>query len=676
MKTLCLLLIFAIGIGSHAAFAIETYPQGVAATVTMGPAVDDTDGKTAETGLTISQADVRLMKNGAAEAQKNDTSSATHRVNGIYAVPLNATDMNTAGILTISIAESGALPLLKSIQVVPAAVYKADYDTSARGTVGRTWYVSTSGSSSNPGTQNAPLDTMANALSAASPGDTIRMLAGTYTVAWSITKDNITIIGDGSESTILNVASGNAVECDDYTKIIGCALNGNASGTSGVGVYAVSKRCVTLEDCEIFGSYDGIQFVGTENSTIRRCKVASNYDAMNFSFSVGLCVKDSTFTTAATYSETDEFRGAVATSADAWFDGCSFIAVKAVSGAAPIGAIHWSGPTNSVRLSNCNLVARATHASNTGLVTGVSESILNPDALHGSLTNCTILTSNAGSGGAYDLDPSYSASSRLMVAGTKMDAAKVLEHASATGLSVIYEGKLAVNQYDPPTRAEATTDKETIVTAVGSPLQSGDYTTPPTESVIVTAINADATQTTARTNAATAATQATSAATQTTASAIRTGVGLAAANLDTQLSALDTAIGEVEVGTPSPVLQHDIDPGFTFELPSRVSGITRAKRPIYLSNSAERPRVGFDVRKITDSKPSTVTAVEVFTEAGASSNGITVAEQDDTTNVGVRDYLVMSKVTGQATAGTYIVRLTFTAADTSVYVVEGLVVAP
>ena len=42
-----------------------------AVTLKIGPFLDDSDGKTAETGLTIAQADVRLSKNGGDIAQKN-----------------------------------------------------------------------------------------------------------------------------------------------------------------------------------------------------------------------------------------------------------------------------------------------------------------------------------------------------------------------------------------------------------------------------------------------------------------------------------------------------------------------------------------------------------------------------------------------------------------------------
>jgi len=97
--------------------------QSTAATVKVGPFVDDTDGKTAETGLTIAQADIRLSKNGGAFAQTNNSAGATHDENGYYGVPLDATDTGTLGRLRVAISESGALPVVHDFLVVPAAVY-------------------------------------------------------------------------------------------------------------------------------------------------------------------------------------------------------------------------------------------------------------------------------------------------------------------------------------------------------------------------------------------------------------------------------------------------------------------------------------------------------------------------------------------------------------------------
>ena len=97
--------------------------QSTAATIKIGPFVDSTDGVTAETGLTISQADIRLSKNGGAFAQTNNATGATHDENGYYGVPLDTTDTNTLGRLRVAVNESGALPVWQDFMVVNANVY-------------------------------------------------------------------------------------------------------------------------------------------------------------------------------------------------------------------------------------------------------------------------------------------------------------------------------------------------------------------------------------------------------------------------------------------------------------------------------------------------------------------------------------------------------------------------
>jgi hypothetical protein len=105
--------------------AITSYlKQSTATTLLLGPFVDDTDGKTAETALTISQGDVLLWKEGGTTlAQKNESTSCTHRSNGLYTCPINTTDTNTLGVLVVSVHESGALPIKQEYMVVPANVW-------------------------------------------------------------------------------------------------------------------------------------------------------------------------------------------------------------------------------------------------------------------------------------------------------------------------------------------------------------------------------------------------------------------------------------------------------------------------------------------------------------------------------------------------------------------------
>lgn len=88
----------------------------------IGPFLDDTDFKTAETGLTIANTDIKLVVNGGASANKN-SGGGTHRVNGVYGVTFDATDSATLGEIEVSVVVSGALPVFHKFTVLPALVY-------------------------------------------------------------------------------------------------------------------------------------------------------------------------------------------------------------------------------------------------------------------------------------------------------------------------------------------------------------------------------------------------------------------------------------------------------------------------------------------------------------------------------------------------------------------------
>ena len=90
--------------------------------VLIGPFIDDTDGKTAETGLTIANTDIRLSKNGGNMAAKN-SGGGTHDEAGWYAITLDATDTATVGRLQISTDVTGALPTWGEFQVVEEDTY-------------------------------------------------------------------------------------------------------------------------------------------------------------------------------------------------------------------------------------------------------------------------------------------------------------------------------------------------------------------------------------------------------------------------------------------------------------------------------------------------------------------------------------------------------------------------
>lgn len=97
--------------------------QSTAVDLPIGPFLDETDGKTAETTLVLTQPDIRLKKNAGGWAQKNAAQTLSHEENGYYEVNLDATDTDTLGMLSLAVDKSGALPVNHDYLVVPADVY-------------------------------------------------------------------------------------------------------------------------------------------------------------------------------------------------------------------------------------------------------------------------------------------------------------------------------------------------------------------------------------------------------------------------------------------------------------------------------------------------------------------------------------------------------------------------
>lgn len=102
--------------------------------VAIGPFVDETDFKTAETGLTINNTDIKIVMNGVVSGHKN-SGGGTHQVNGVYGITLDATDTATVGEMEVSVVVSGALPVFTKFYVLEEAVYDALFGASATGYV-------------------------------------------------------------------------------------------------------------------------------------------------------------------------------------------------------------------------------------------------------------------------------------------------------------------------------------------------------------------------------------------------------------------------------------------------------------------------------------------------------------------------------------------------------------
>jgi hypothetical protein len=99
--------------------------------IELGPFVDDTDFKTAEPSLTISNTDIKLRKHGTTSHVSKNSGGASHISNGYYHATLNATDTNTIGLMEVHVNVAGALPVWTRFQVVEEAVYDALFNDGA-----------------------------------------------------------------------------------------------------------------------------------------------------------------------------------------------------------------------------------------------------------------------------------------------------------------------------------------------------------------------------------------------------------------------------------------------------------------------------------------------------------------------------------------------------------------
>ena len=107
---------------------------------------------------------------------------------------------------------------------------------------GTSWYVSTTGSNTNPGTSGSPFATIQYAIGQASSGDVINIGAGTFHEAVSVSK-TLTLDGAGVSSTFITPSSGNGIVVSANSVLI---ENLAVTGASSNGIYASGVSNLTL----------------------------------------------------------------------------------------------------------------------------------------------------------------------------------------------------------------------------------------------------------------------------------------------------------------------------------------------------------------------------------------------------------------------------------------------
>lgn len=95
--------------------------------ISLGHALDNTDGDTEENGLTIANTDIKLHKWGATVLANKNVGGAINISNGVYYLTLDDTDTNTLGAMVIFVHVSGALAMKIECAVITANQWDSKY---------------------------------------------------------------------------------------------------------------------------------------------------------------------------------------------------------------------------------------------------------------------------------------------------------------------------------------------------------------------------------------------------------------------------------------------------------------------------------------------------------------------------------------------------------------------
>jgi len=165
------------------------------------------------------------------------------------------------------------------LQTVTLAIFTLAFASLAHAQATRTW-VSGVGDDANPCSRTAPCKTFAGAISKTATGGEIDALDPGGFGAITINKA-ITIDGTGTFASILNsltngvIINANQGTTDNVT-IRGISINGAGNGTNGFNILQADK--VSIEDCAVFGSNNGILINESDsiNVSIRNTVVRNN----------------------------------------------------------------------------------------------------------------------------------------------------------------------------------------------------------------------------------------------------------------------------------------------------------------------------------------------------------------------------------------------------------------
>jgi len=397
--------------------------QSTAVTLKIGPFLDDTDGKTPETGLTMIAADVRVSSNGAGFHAKSSAAAPVHDEGGFYSCVLDITDTGNLGRLQLFVEESGALPVWHEFTILTASEYEERFDTNAKK---HTWHVAKSGNNSNKGHSlgDAKL-TIQGVLddAALNDGDKIIIHPGTYAEAVDLDTEGKSLILEGKhkDKCIIQPASGSAMKAETGCEFYNLSMISSVDADA-IGLSAASKDGIRVGNCYIeskaaSGAADGI-VLGGWNCIIRNSHIKATYDAVNTGTSGSTFFDNCTLETDGSITAFAARAIVCSMMGKLLFENCVLKVIRTASSAERAACIESSG---QVIMRSCTLWAE-TKTDATGDAYGAYA--ITGAGYDGkiSLQNCVIKTISNG-GNDYDLVTA--GSGEIIVNSSHFDPSKV-----------------------------------------------------------------------------------------------------------------------------------------------------------------------------------------------------------------------------------------------------------
>jgi hypothetical protein len=261
----------------------------------------------------------------------------------------------------------------------------------------RVWHVAKQGNDGNSGHASQYPVNLANdakltitaAVNAAQSGDVIVIWPGDYAENVNCGTKVITLIGISQSKSKIVPATGDGIVLANDCSLLNLAVE--ALATNAKAINAMSKLNIKIEDCDIYGAYDGVYFVSASHIFLINSRIRGKYDGGNCGSATGIVAENCIFQGLGTYGTNVPCRGLYGVGSGCYHN-CLFLAERNDVSSQDIGAVYLTNNARAV-FSNCIFDVTA-GAGHTGNVFGVLVNGTNGAAI---LRGCSARSASSGS---------------------------------------------------------------------------------------------------------------------------------------------------------------------------------------------------------------------------------------------------------------------------------------